>query len=153
MRDAQFLFNRRKILELDIMEASINSGLKIKEDSLVDPNDAFLSGQGRALFLKKSADMNDVQQINPPVVPASMMQLSQELANLLQQISGVNEELLGSATDEKAGILSMLRQGAGLTTLQHFFDNLDQSQKLLGQIFLEGIQKNWSPGKGQAHYW
>jgi hypothetical protein len=56
---------------------------------------------------------------------------------------------LGSATDEKAGILSMLRQGAGLTTLQHFFDNLDQSQKLLGQIFLEGIQKCWSPGKVQ----
>jgi hypothetical protein len=54
---------------------------------------------------------------------------------------------LGSATDEKAGVLSMLRQGAGLTTLQVFFDNLDQSQKLMGQIFLEAIQKNFTPGK------
>jgi hypothetical protein len=34
----------------------------------------------------------------------------------VSQISGVNEELLGSATDDKAGILSQLRQGAGLTS-------------------------------------
>lgn len=147
IRDAQFLFNRRKVLELDILESAINSGLKIKEDALVDPNDAFLTGQGRALFLKKTASMDDVQQIPPPQIPPSMSQLSAELADLMQQMSGVNEELLGSATDEKAGILSMLRQGAGLTTLQVFFDNLDQSQKLLGQIFLESIQKNFTPGK------
>lgn len=147
IRDAQFLFNRRKVLELDILESAVNSGLKIKEDALVDPNDAFLTGQGRALFLKKTASMDDVQQIPPPQIPPSMSQLSAELADLMQQMSGVNEELLGSATDEKAGILSMLRQGAGLTTLQVFFDNLDQSQKLLGQIFLESIQKNFTPGK------
>lgn len=149
IRDAQYLYNRRKVLELDLLESSINSGLKIKEDALVDPNDAFLSGQGRALFLKKTASMDDVQQIAPPQVPPSMMQLSQELASLIQQISGVNEELLGSAEDDKAGVLSMLRQGAGLTTLQQFFDNLDQSQKLLGQIFAEGIQKNFTVGKVQ----
>ena len=149
IRDAQYLYNRRKVLELDLLESSINSGLKIKEDALVDPNDAFLSGQGRALFLKKTASMDDVQQIIPPQVPPSMMQLSQELASLIQQISGVNEELLGSAEDDKAGVLSMLRQGAGLTTLQQFFDNLDQSQKLLGQIFAEGIQKNFTVGKVQ----
>ena len=149
IRDAQYLYNRRKVLELDLLESSINSGLKIKEDALVDPNDAFLSGQGRALFLKKTASMDDVQSIPPPQVPPSMMQLSQDLANLIQQISGVNEELLGSAEDDKAGILSMLRQGAGLTTLQQFFDNLDQSQKLLGQIYLETIQKNYTVGKVQ----
>ena len=35
----------------------------------------------------------------------------------ITKISGVNEELLGSATDDKEGILSMLRQVAGLTNL------------------------------------
>jgi hypothetical protein len=147
IRDAQYLYNRRKILELDLLESCINSGLKIKEDALVDPNDAFLSGQGRALFLKKTASMDDVQSIDPPQVPPSMLQMSQELGSLIQQISGVNEELLGSAEDDKAGILSMLRQGAGLTTLQMLFDNLDGSQKLLGEIFLEAIQKNFTVGK------
>ena len=47
-----------------------------------------------------------------------MIELSRALAEDITKISGVNEELLGSATDDKAGILSMLRQGASLTTLQ-----------------------------------
>src|SRR5690606_6386309 len=47
----------------------------------------------------------------------------------------------------KAGILSMLRQGAGLTTLQLLFDNLDRAQKLLGKIMIDLIQANFAPGK------
>jgi hypothetical protein len=78
-----------------------------------------------------------------------MFQLSEGLANEINQISGVNEELLGSAMDDKAGVLSMLRQGAGLTTLQPLFDQLDQSQKLLGRILIEAAQANYTPGKIQ----
>lgn len=149
LRDSQFLYNRRKVIELDILESQINSGMKVMEDSLVDDHDAFLSGQGRGLFIKKDAPMGmeSVQTIPPPQVPPSMIQLSELLANEIVQISGVNEELLGSANDDKAGILSMLRQGAGLTTLQLLFDNLDRAQKLLGEIQIQLIQKNFSPGK------
>jgi hypothetical protein len=147
LRDAQYLYNRRKIIELDIFESQINSGFKYKEDSLVNPKDIFLSGQGRGLALKAEAQMSDVEQIQAPQVPPSMMQLSESLAGEIQQISGVSEEMLGSAVDEKAGILAMLRQGAGLTTLQGLFDKLDRSQKLLGKIILEVIQNNFTPGK------
>jgi len=151
LRDAQFLYNRRKVVELDILESQINSGMKVMEDSLVDDNDAFMSGQGRALFVKKDAPMgmDSVQPIQPPQVPPSMMQLSQMLGEEINQISGVNEELLGSANDDKAGILSMLRQGAGLTTLQTLFDNLDRSQKLMGELTMELVQKNFTAGKVQ----
>jgi hypothetical protein len=41
----------------------------------------------------------------------------------------------------------MLRQGAGLTTLQLLFDQLDHSQKLLGKIMVDLIQANFTPGK------
>jgi hypothetical protein len=147
LRDSQYLYNRRKAIELDILESQINSGWKYKENALINPDDVFLSGQGRGLALKETANMADVERINPPQVPPSMIELSKILGDEIQQISGVNEELLGSATDEKAGILSMLRQGAGLTTLQVLFDQLDGSQKLLGRIFLNLIQNNFSPGK------
>ena len=43
----------------------------------------------------------------------------------------------------------MMRQGAGLTTLQVLFDNLDMSQKLLGDLRIDLIQANWTPGKVQ----
>lgn len=149
LRDAQYLYNRRKIIELDILESQINSGIKFKEDSLVNPKDAFLTGQGRSLALKKDASMDDVQQILPPQIPPSMIQLSEILGREIQEISGVSEELLGMAQDDMPGILSMLRQGAALTTLQKPFDQLNLAQKLLGKITLELIQKNFTPGKVQ----
>lgn len=147
LRDPQYLYNRRKVIELDILESQVSSGFKYKEDALVNPDDVFLSGPGKGIALKDTAQMTDVEQIIPPAIPPSMIQLSEILGKEIQEISGVNEELLGSAIDDKAGVLSMLRQGAGLTTLQNLFDQLDRSQKLLGQIIIEVIQNNFAPGK------
>jgi hypothetical protein len=150
LRDAQYLYNRRRIIELDILESQINSGFIYKEDALINPKDVFLQGQGRGLALKSSANpATDVVPIQAPQVPPSMIQLSELLGREIAEVSGVNEELLGSAQDDKAGILSMLRQGAGLTTLQVLFDNLDQSQKMLGDLQVRLIQQNWTPGKVQ----
>lgn len=149
LRDAQYLYNRRKAIELDILESQINSGYIYKENALVNPKDIFLSGQGKGLALKDDAQMTDIIQIQAPQIPPSMIELSKILAEEINQVSGVNEELLGSASDDKAGILSMLRQGAGLTTLQTLFDQLDRSQKLLGEIILDLIRANYTPGKVQ----
>jgi ribosome-binding protein aMBF1 (putative translation factor) len=41
----------------------------------------------------------------------------------------------------------MLRQGAGLVTLQRLFDQCDETQKQCGDIIIEMIQKNWSYNK------
>lgn len=147
IRDAQYLYNRRRVIELDILESQVNSGFIYKENSLVNPKDVFMSGQGKGIALKDEAQMTDVQQIQAPQIPPSMIQLSELLAKEVQEISGVSDELLGSAQDDKAGILSMLRQGAGLTTLQGLFDNLDRAQKQLGEIMVEIIQNNFVPGK------
>lgn len=147
LRDSQYLYNRRKVIELDILESQISSGFVYKENSLVNPKDIFLSGQGRGIALKDDAQMTDVVKIEAPGIPQSMIELSKMLGEEISQISGVNEELLGSAVDDKAGILSMLRQGAGLTTLQILFDNLDRTQKLLGKIMIDLIQANFTPGK------
>ena len=150
LRDAQFLYNRRKVIELDILESQITSGMKFKVDSLVDPEDIHLVGQGKHLAMKKNADMADVQQFQAPQIPPTMMALSEALGKEITEISGVNEELLGSAADDKAGILAQLRQGAGLTTLQGLFDQFDSSMKQLGKIYSELIQRNFSYGKMRA---
>lgn len=149
LRDAQYLYNRRKVIELDILESQINSGWKFKADSLVDPREVFMQGQGRGIAIKRDANLADAEQIPAPQIPPSMIELSRILGEELKALSGVNEELLGSAVDEKSGILSMLRQGAGLTTLQILFDNLDLSQKLLGELHISMMQSNFSPGKIQ----
>lgn len=148
LRDAQYLYNRRRIVELDILESQINSGWIYKENALVNPKDIFLSGQGRGLALKDEAQMTDVQQIQPPQVPPSMIQLSELLAKEIQEVAGVSDELLGfDNKDTLSGYHAMLKLSASTTTLQILFDQLDHSQKLLGKIILDLIQVNFTPGK------
>lgn len=148
LRDAQYLYNRRKIVELDILESQVTSGWKAKENAVVNPHDLYTSqGQGKTIWVKDEAQLTDVEQIQPPSIPAGMFELSKALGQEIQEISGINEELLGSANDDKAGILAQLRQGAGLTTLRGIFDNLDRAQSLLGSLFIDLIQANFTPGK------
>ena len=147
LRDAQYLYNRRKVIELDILESQINSGWIYPIDVVTDPKAFRQSGQGFLIPLKAGHLPGEIQRIDPPGIPQSMMELSRSLSEDITKISGVNEELLGAATDDKSGILSMLRQGAGLTTLQTIFDKLDYSQRLYGKIRLQAIRKNFSKGK------
>lgn len=148
LRDAQYLYNRRRIVELDILESQINSGYIYKENALVNPRDVFLSGQGKGLALKSDANMTDVIPIQAPQIPPSMIQLSELLAKEIQEVAGVSDELLGfDNKDTMSGYHSMLKQSASTTTLQCVFDLLDKSQKLLGRKMIDLIQANFVPGK------
>ena len=147
LRDPQILFNRRVILSADAAESVVNSGFIFKENAPVDVKHLFQTGQGRIIPLKEEAQMTDIQQITPPAIPQYFFQLQDTFSKEMNLVSGINEELMGSALDDKAGILSALRQGAGLTTLQPLFDRLDYSQNLLGELVMKVIQNNYTPGK------
>lgn len=147
MRDPQFLYNMRKVIELEILQSQINSGWIYPVDAVTDPKAFRQTGQGFLIPLKQGHTAAEIQRIEPAAIPQSLLELSASLAEDITKICGVNEELLGSATDDKSGILSMLRQGAGLTTLQTIFDKLDYTQRLYGKIRLQAIRKNFSKGK------
>ncbi len=147
LRDPQILFNRRVILSADAAESVVNSGWIFKENAPVDVKHLFQTGQGRIIPLKEEAAMTDIVQISPPNIPQYFFQLQDTFSKEMNLVSGVNEELMGSAIDDKAGILSALRQGAGLTTLQPIFDRLDYSQNLLGEVVMKVMQNNYTPGK------
>jgi hypothetical protein len=147
LRDAQFLYNMRKVIELEILQSQINSGWIYPIDAVTDPKAFRQTGQGFLIPLKAGHLPNEIQRIEAAAIPQSLLELSSSLAEDITKICGVNEELLGSATDDKSGILSMLRQGAGLTTLQTIFDKLDYTQRLYGKIRLQAIRRNFSKGK------
>jgi len=147
MRSAQFLLNRRIILNHDISESSINTGWKRKENAIVNEEDLRYSGQGRDIVVKDGYDMTDIEKIIPNAVPPSDMELATQLGDLLFQVSGVNQELMGMASDAKAGITEILRQGAGLVTLQKYFDQWDVVLKLFGKLEQQIIQRQWSTSK------
>lgn len=147
LRDPQVLFNRRVILSADAAESVVNSGWIFKENAVIDVKHLFQTGQGRIIPLKEEAAMTDIQQITPPAIPQYFFELQDTFSKEMNLVSGINEELMGSALDDKAGILSALRQGAGLTTLQPLFDRLDYSQNLLGELIMKMVQTNYTPGK------
>jgi hypothetical protein len=149
LRDSQFLYNMRKVIELQLLQSSLNAGWIYPVDVVPDAKcfRQTSGGDGFLIPLKAGHMPNEIMRIEPVSIPQSLIELSNSLAEDITKISGVNEELLGSATDDKSGILSMLRQGAGLTTLQTIFDKLDYTQRLYGKIRLSAIRKNFSKGK------
>lgn len=149
LRDSQWLYNMRKVIELQLLQSSLNAGWIYPVDIVPDPKCFRQSsgGDGFLIPLKSGRLPSEIQRIEPVSIPQSLLELSNSLAEDITKISGVNEELLGAATDDKSGILSMLRQGAGLTTLQTIFDKLDYTQRLYGKIRLQAIRKGFSKGK------
>jgi hypothetical protein len=148
-RDSQFLYNMRKVIELKLLQSSVNAGWIFPVDVVTDMK-AFRQNDGGSGFLiplKSGRLPSEIQRIEPVAIPQSLLELSNSLAEDITRITGINEELLGAATDDKSGILSMLRQGAGLVTLQTIFDKLDYTQRLYGDLRYKVIRKNFSKGK------
>ena len=147
LRDAQYLYNMRKVIEMDLLQSQVQNAWIYPVDKVVDPKAFRQTQNGCVIPLKAGSLPSDIQRLDPQGIPPSVLELSKSLSEDITRISGVNEELLGAANDDKSGILSMLRQGAGLTTLQTLFDKLDYSQRLYGKIRLQAIRKLFSKGK------
>ncbi len=149
LRDSQFLYNMRKVIELQLLQSQVNAGWIFPVDVVTDIK-AFRQssgGDGFLIPLKAGRTPQEIQRIEPSALPQSLLELSASLAEDITKISNVTEELLGANVDDKSGILAMLRQSAGLTTLQGIFDKADYTQRLYGQMRIEAIRKNFSKGK------
>lgn len=149
LRDSQVELNRRRNRLLDILDAQVQSGLMVKEDALVNPEDAFFQGPGKVLYFKQSSNLaTDVAPIPAPPVAQGWMELIQTVEEEIMSIVGP-EELFAQnlGAKEMTGILMKLKQGAGLIGLRNIFDKLDKSQMYLGNLMIDLVQKNFEPGK------
>lgn len=147
LRDTQALLNRRINLNFDYAESALNTGWIFKENAIIDVNHLFQTGAGRVIPIKKDAQMTDLVQVQPPQIPASYFQLQETMIEMLPLISGITQELMGNADNDKSGYRTRLLQGQGLTTLQPLFSNLDDAQIRLSSLILDGARENYTPGK------
>jgi hypothetical protein len=149
IRDSQIELNRRRNRLLDILDAQIQSGLMVKEDALVNPEDAFFQGPGKVLYFKNTANLQtDQMQFAPPPVGSGWLELIQSIEKEIMDIVGP-EELFAQnmGAKEMSGVLMKLKMGAGLTGLRNVFDSLNNSQMILSGIWDDMIVNNFSPGK------
>jgi hypothetical protein len=148
LRDPQILLNNRIMLNEDMAQSVVTSGFIFKEGSIVDIKNLFQTGAGRMIPVKKGTNIaEDVVPIPPPQVPPSYFQLQETMEQSMFKVTGITEELMGASLDAKAGITEILRQSAGLTTLQPLFDNLDDSQVILSNKIMSIVRANYAPYK------
>lgn len=148
MRDPQFLYNRRVIINHDITEATINAGWKRKIGAVGNEDNLKKSGQGWDILINEGYEMGDVEKILPSGVPDSDLALAEQLQNLIFTTSGVNlESWAGDDHKQMSGLTLLLKQGANLMVLQKYFDQWDASLKMLGERLLQIVLNNWNAAK------
>lgn len=150
IRDPQTELNKRISRHVDLLDSQLNSGWIAKTGAVTNTSSLFKSGNGQVVFIRPDANMEDVQRIMPPDIPQGQMLLTEMFNEIIPNILGINPEMLGMPENEKvetAAILAKMRQSAGLIGLRGVFDNLAESQKILGQKVMKMIQMNYSPEK------
>ena len=148
MRDPQFLFNYKVIVNNDITAATINAGWKRKVGAVANEDNLKKSGQGWDVIINDGFEMTDVEKIQPSGVPESDMALAQQMSDLIWQTSGINLENWSAQDDPRMSALSrIIKQAANLTVLQKYYDQWDFSDKLLGELLLKICLNNWNAEK------
>lgn len=153
IRDAQRQYNRRHSQIIDLMESVINSGYITRNGAVLDPSMLFQAGQGKHIVINENYDVNaDIKEISPPNIPPGYLNYQDILDKNILEIPGASDELLGISSvgdSQVSGRLAEVRASNGLKGNRGLFDNLEQSKKYLGKIFLQCMQKNYSYEKVQ----
>lgn len=150
VRDPQTELNKRRSKMVDMLDAQLNSGWIAKTGAVTNNSALFKSGNGQVIYLNKDATLDDLRQLNAPDIPQGHFELMDSFERDIPNILGINPEMLGMPENqnvETAAILAKMRQAAGLVSLRGIFDQLAQSQKILGRKVLKLIQKNYTPEK------
>lgn len=149
MRDPGREVNRRRAQIVDLLDAVIRQGWKVKDGKVVNQEELYSTGHA-VIVMDPSADMMDAQQLQMPSIPQGVFQAIELLDRDHDEIPGVNSEMLGSPEDkdvEVAAILAKLRSANGLTTLQGLFSSHRYAKVLMGRKQVRVIQKNFTPSK------
>lgn len=145
MRDPQFLFNYKVISNNDIATSTINSGYKRKVGAVANEENLKKTGQGYDILINEGYELGDCEKIVPSAVPPSDIDLANQMADLIQQTSGINMENWAGQQDKQISALTaMLKQAANLMVFQKYFDQWDYALEQVGEVNLEIVLNNWN---------
>jgi hypothetical protein len=137
MRDIQDSVNKARSKAQYIL----STNKVIMDEGAVEDMDAFAKEVSRpdAIIVKragKAIELNAEREL----APAHLELMSRDIS-MIQQTSGITDELLARSTNATSGVAIQRRQEQGSLTTTKFFDNLRLAEQLRGEIELSLIEQ------------
>lgn len=144
-KDPQKLLNKTLSQSLHIVNTTANSGYISWEGTLANMSNEQLSEVGSTtglnIVLKKETDPNKVPfKIQPNPIPSGVDNLSNRATVALNDVTGINEAMLGQQGQEISGVAIQSRQFAAQQQLALALDALARTRNMVGRFFIELIQ-------------
>jgi hypothetical protein len=154
LRAPQYARDKRLNQAIDIIEAGIQQGKRVREGALMNPEDAYKSGQGAVVFVKKDfqgALADAIDQFGGVDVPPGVFQLIEILDKEETETTGLNQEIFGSDDKDQPAILSRFRTGQALTAQGGLFQQFRRAKRQLGVKMVKLNQRWLSPQQVQRY--
>jgi hypothetical protein len=81
------------------------------------------------------------ERIDPPPMPAALVQMAQMMAEDMKSATGIYDAALGNRSNETSGVAIAAREEQGNQATFHYVDNLEHSLEHLGRCLVEMIPK------------
>lgn len=88
-----------------------------------------------------SAPGGKPERVEPPPLPAGLIQMAQMLSDDMKATTGIYDAALGARSNETSGVAIAGRVEQGQQATFHFVDNLEHSLEHLGRILMDMIPK------------
>ena len=154
LRDPQRAFNRRINQILDLIESQLQGTRLTRSKYLMNPEDAYLSGQGINLQIDENTpDELPLDQIFKQIpasdVPQSLFSALAVIDKAESEVGGLNQEIFGEDEKNKeiSGVLHAYRTGKALTGQAWMFQDFRASKRFLGRTQVQLVQLNYDPNR------
>lgn len=153
IREPQRAFNRRMNQIYDIIESQIQAGRVVRSKYLMNPEDAYKSGQGVVLHAKGGDDglpdsmtlADLVYQFTGADVPQSLFAALEMTDKAETDAGGLNQEIFGSDDKDIPGILHSYRTGQALTGQAGMFQGFRDAKAEVGKKRARLVQLIYTP--------
>jgi hypothetical protein len=149
MKDPQRWANKLYSQILDVMRKSAQGGLLMERSAVEDINqfEQSYTGNGTTWVEDGALANKRVQEKTPPQYPQGMDRLMEVAVTSIRDTTGINQEMLGLAGREQAGVLEHQRKQAAMGILAPFFDSRTRYHHEQGKLLLQMMKLYISEGQ------